>query len=91
MLQHNHAALPPEGLAMIRYFTLGDWHTYNEYAHLTTEQDQELQCFVAEFDSLRCSVDFGEKDKDQEECNSLWLKHYQNIAAKYDLEGTLEW
>jgi hypothetical protein len=92
MLQHNEALIPQEGLAMLRYFSLGDWHTHDEYSHLANEDDEDLKLFVAEFDTLRrTSRKECVEDLTHEECDQLWDGHYLQIAAKYGLSGTLEW
>jgi len=94
MLKHNESLIPQEGLAMLRYFSLGDWHTHNEYQHLTNEDDAVLQPFVTEFDLLRretrricSSID----DMTDDECNKLWDEHYGSIVAKYCGDNALMW
>lgn len=92
MLKHNNALVPNEGLYMLRYFTLGDWHTHNEYSHLANEDDEDLKSFVAEFDTLR-RVARKEcvEDIPNEKYDKLWDDHYQQIADKYGLSGILKW
>lgn len=94
MLKHNESLIPEEGLAMLRYFSLGDWHTHGEYQHLTNVDDALFQPFVYEFDQLRrearrqCSdID----DMSDEECDKLWNDHYESIVAKYCGDGDLMW
>jgi ribosomal protein S18 acetylase RimI-like enzyme len=52
MLQHNGICVPDEGMKMLRYATLVDWHTGNEYRHLANEDDVDVQGFVAEFSQI---------------------------------------
>jgi hypothetical protein len=54
MLNHNGVDVPEEGLAILRLFSLRDWHTKREYGILANEDDEEdVQPFVADFDELR--------------------------------------
>eukprot|EP00521_Asterionellopsis_glacialis_P021533 CAMPEP_0195338966 /NCGR_PEP_ID=MMETSP0708-20121125/17910_1 /TAXON_ID=33640 /ORGANISM="Asterionellopsis glacialis, Strain CCMP134" /LENGTH=90 /DNA_ID=CAMNT_0040410461 /DNA_START=84 /DNA_END=357 /DNA_ORIENTATION=+ len=53
MIKHNSLAIPEDGLAMLRLFSLGDWHTHSEYDHLASIDDEEVRPFVAEFDQMR--------------------------------------
>lgn len=89
-MKYNGALLPDEGFAMLRYFCLGDWHTHDEYKHLTNEEDEIMKMFVSEFDSLRRSA-LSEIDQElaESECDSLWNDHYSLIAEKYGLGGQL--
>lgn len=94
MLKHNGSFIPQEGLAMLRYFSLGDWHNHGEYLHLTYENDEAFQPFVAEFDQLRRETrrrcnDIG--DLGDDECNKLWDDHYGSIVAKYCGDDALLW
>ena len=94
MLRNNKAGIPDEGLAMLRLFTLGDWHTYHEYGHLENQDDRDMKTFVAEFDQLRraASTACGETlDMSDEECDRLWDEHYSYIVEKFRLGGALEW
>ena len=90
MFKYNGIGIPDEGLAMLRYFVLGD--TVKEYSSLTTDDDWDRQAFVAEFDSIRrlarmeCTVDMSDQ-----ECDALWDDHYQYIVAKYCGNRTLCW
>ena len=93
LLMHN-SGLPDEGLAMIRYFLLGDWHEQDQYRALTNENDDDLLPFVSEFDALRRRVrlkcmDFS--DLTDEQCNSLWEGHYAMVAAKYGCDHVFDW
>lgn len=93
MLKHNDALIPDEGLAMLRYFSLGDWHTHHEYQHVTNEDDEDVKAFVADFDSLRRTVRKNcVEDMSVEECDRLWEEHYSPIVAKYGLgDRVLRW
>jgi inositol oxygenase len=93
LLRHN-SCLPDEGLAMVRYFLLGDWHAHYEYSALTNEDDADALPFVAEFDALRRRVrlicmDCCDLSDDQ--CKLLWEGHYGVIASKYHCNHTFEW
>jgi hypothetical protein len=93
LLKHN-SCLPYEGLAMIRYFLLGDWHEQNQYRALTNEDDDDVLPFVSEFDALRRRVrlrcmDFS--DLSDEQCQAIWEGHYSLIAAKYGCDHVFEW
>jgi Myo-inositol oxygenase len=52
MLQHNGICVPDEGMKMLRYASLVDWHTCDEYRHLSNQDDVDVQCFVAEFSQI---------------------------------------
>ena len=92
MLMHNNVLLPKEALSMIRYFSLGDWHSHCEYDHLMKAEDEEIKIFVSDFDKVRRksrgeeSVDFTDA-----ECHRLWMNYYENILEKYDCLGNLWW
>jgi hypothetical protein len=93
LLKHN-SCLPYEGLAMIRYFLLGDWHEQNQYRALTNEDDDDVLPFVSEFDALRRRVrlrcmDFT--DLSDEQCHNLWDDHYSLVAAKYGCDHLFDW
>lgn len=94
MLKHNHALIPEDGLSMLRYFSLGDWHAHGEYTRLTNEDDADVRAFVFEFDQMRrderrrCN---DVKDLSDDECNRLWEAYYGSIAAKYCGEDKLMW
>jgi inositol oxygenase len=94
MLKHNNALIPEEGLAMLRYFSLGDWHEHKEYAHLTNDDDADFQAFVTDFDQMRrderrkCN---NITDLSDEECNSLWEAYYGSVVAKYCGGDKLMW
>jgi len=93
LLRHNQVAIPEEGLAMLRYFTLGDWHTYNEYEHLENADDRGVKAFVGEFDQLRraASRDGELEELSDGECDRLWRQHYGYICEKFGLDGELRW
>ena len=93
MLKHNDSFIPDEGLAMVRYCTLGDWHTHNEYDMFASEDELDLKKFVAGFDELRRSVlnrpdleDLSDKD-----CEQLWEQHYEHLVEKFGLTDNLRW
>jgi inositol oxygenase len=93
LLKHN-GSLPEEGLAMIRYFLLGDWHEQNQYRAITNEDDEDILPFVSEFDALRRRVrlkymDFT--DLSDEQCQNLWEGHYAIIASKYGCDHAFDW
>eukprot|EP00547_Thalassionema_nitzschioides_P003508 CAMPEP_0194204542 /NCGR_PEP_ID=MMETSP0156-20130528/4033_1 /TAXON_ID=33649 /ORGANISM="Thalassionema nitzschioides, Strain L26-B" /LENGTH=598 /DNA_ID=CAMNT_0038930585 /DNA_START=127 /DNA_END=1924 /DNA_ORIENTATION=- len=91
-MKHNKALFPDEGFAMLRYFCLGDWHTHDEYKHLTNEEDEIMKTFVSEFDSLRRSAVIEiEQEIPESECDSLWEGYYSLVVEKYGLEGLLAW
>jgi inositol oxygenase len=94
MLKHNESLIPQEGLAMLRLFSLGDWHSHDEYKQLTNADDAVVQPLVAEFDQLRretrrrCnSID----EMTDEQCDKLWDDHYGSIVAKYCGDEDLSW
>mmetsp|Transcript_5460 Transcript_5460/g.12107 ORF Transcript_5460/g.12107 Transcript_5460/m.12107 type:complete len:170 (+) Transcript_5460:1009-1518(+) len=94
MLRRNETAIPDEGLAMLRLFALGDWHTHHEYEHLANVDDQGLKPFVYEFDQLRRLVSRNCGDLEEmtdRECSQLWEEHYRHIVEKYGLGGQLVW
>jgi hypothetical protein len=44
MLQHNHIQIPEDGLAMLQFFTLDEWHAaHNGYPQLTNQDDGDAQ------------------------------------------------
>lgn len=94
LLKHNEVCLPNEGLAMIRYFLLGDWHEQHAYNAIANEEDEDLLPFVSEFDALRRRVRLNCMDCtdiSDEQCRVLWESHYANIAAKYDCDHVFDW
>lgn len=94
MLKHNESFIPEEGLAMLRYFSLGDWHTHGEYQQLTNDDDTAVQPFVAEFDQVRRETRRRCTSMDEmsdEACAKLWDEHYGRIVAKYSGDGDLMW
>jgi inositol oxygenase len=92
MLQHNHIPIPEEGLAMLRFFTLEDWHAHNGYSQLTNQDDSDVQPFIAEFAALcknareKCMLDLSDVA-----CETLWEDHYKYIVSKYSAESSLCW
>jgi len=92
MIKHNSLAIPEDGLAMLRLFSLGDWHTHSEYDHLASINDEEVRPFVAEFDQMRRrSRRQCEEEMSDEECDQLWHEYYVRIATKYNAAGQLRW
>ncbi|KAL7542291.1 hypothetical protein ACHAXR_013392 [Thalassiosira sp. AJA248-18] len=94
LLKHNNVTLPEEGLVMLRYFLLGDWHEHGEYSSLVNTDDDDMLPFVQEFEALRRSVrlkcvDCG--DLSDEQCSFLWNTHYEGIAAKYNCDHVFNW
>mmetsp|Transcript_19896 Transcript_19896/g.29443 ORF Transcript_19896/g.29443 Transcript_19896/m.29443 type:complete len:657 (-) Transcript_19896:216-2186(-) len=84
MLAKNDICIPEEGLAMLRLFSLGDWHAHGEYSHLQSIADEQgLLPFVSEFDDLRRSVPPTVSDLTDEECDDLYETHYEYIVEKY--------
>jgi inositol oxygenase len=94
VLQHNDVSLPEEGLTMLRLASIFDWHSNNQYLHLCNDDDQEVRALCADFDTVmrdtssQCN---GATEWTDAECESLWVNHYGDIAAKYDVDGVLEW
>jgi inositol oxygenase len=94
MLKHNEVDIPEEGLSILRYFSLKDWHTRNEYSTLTSLDDDDIQTFAADFDELRCNakeLHLKSIDFDNHNCDLLWDTHYSHIARKYGADGLLRW
>jgi len=95
MLQRNGCTIPEEGMSMLRYFSLGDWHEHDEYATLTNEDDEDVKYFVSDFDRMRrrawkkCGERTG--DLSDKECEALWEGYYAAIADKYNCGGDLKW
>eukprot|EP00521_Asterionellopsis_glacialis_P006075 CAMPEP_0195281326 /NCGR_PEP_ID=MMETSP0707-20130614/683_1 /TAXON_ID=33640 /ORGANISM="Asterionellopsis glacialis, Strain CCMP134" /LENGTH=720 /DNA_ID=CAMNT_0040340201 /DNA_START=51 /DNA_END=2210 /DNA_ORIENTATION=- len=90
MIKHNSLAIPEDGLAMLRLFSLGDWHTHSEYDHLASIDDEEVRPFVAEFDQMRRrSRRECEEEMSDIECDQLWNEYYVRIATKYNAAGQL--
>ncbi len=89
-LRINKHNIPEEGLAMIRYHQLKDWHsnkTQNYYQRLTDEIDFDMKHFVSEFARLisHAKRTFS-RDISDEECNRLWEQFYCPICNKYDID-----
>ncbi len=94
LLRYNHAALPIEAYAMLRYFLLVDWYEHHDYSSLTNDVDDDMLPFIQEFCALRrrvksSCVDCGDLTDDQ--CNFLWDSHYANICAKYNCDHLFYW
>ena len=74
MLQHNHIQIPEDGLAMLRFFTLDEWHAaHNGYPQLTNQDDRDAQSFIGKFAALcqnareKCMLDLLDVARD-----TLW-------------------
>ena len=92
LMQHNDVVVPEEGLAMLRYFTLLDWHTNNEYQHLANDNDRDMRPFVAEFNNIRLEAQVScTMELTDHECDRLWDDHYQYVVAKYCGQDTVCW
>lgn len=92
MLKHNEVELPDEGLAIIRYFLLNEWHTHNEFQSLQSFDDEDLKYLVLDFYSLRQRVKRNlNNELSNKECDKLWDTHYKWISMKYGFSGDLEW
>ena len=92
MLKHNDALVPDEGLYILRYFSLVDWHALHEYSHLANDADENMKSFVADFYALRRDARRRcHQEMSEEECDKLWENHYCQIVAKYGLLGALKW
>uniref|UniRef100_A0A7S2L9T4 Inositol oxygenase n=1 Tax=Leptocylindrus danicus TaxID=163516 RepID=A0A7S2L9T4_9STRA len=92
MLKANDVTIPSDGLLLLRFFSLYDWHTNNAYSDLESENDNDIKFFIAEFDEIRrrarrtCVSDFS-----GDECERLWDTHYSHIFQKYSLVDKLKW
>jgi len=98
MLQLNESAIPDEGLAMLRLASLSDWHTRNAYSDLESAEDVQVKPLVADLDRMltttarqRQARRLGEHELSAEACHWLWTSHYADIAAKYNVDGALQW
>lgn len=85
MLVHNKTTIPDEGLAMVRYHSCYPWHKEKEYAHLMTDDDDDLMDWVLEFNKF----DLYTKADTRPDVAKLW-PYYQSLIDKY-LPGTLSW
>jgi inositol oxygenase len=63
LLRHSSVRLPPEGMAMLRYAPLVDWHTKNLYTHLANHIDNDLQGAVRDFDEMVQLEEQQERDR----------------------------
>ena len=94
MLKHNEVNVPDEGLKMLRLASLYDWHTNDAYSQFGTEDDEDMQPFVADFDELIRAARDNTRDGDEMSiavCEDLWKSHYADIATKYGADGDLMW
>lgn len=94
LLRHNHATLPDEAFAMLRYCLLYDWHEHRDYSSLTNDIDEDMLPFIHDFCDLRRRVkssSFDCVDLSDEQCNFLWESHYANISAKYNCDHVFDW
>jgi inositol oxygenase len=94
MLKHNEVNVPDEGLKMLRLASLYDWHTNDAYSQFATEDDEDMQPFVADFDELVRAARDETRDGDEmsiTDCEELWKSHYADIATKYGADGNLMW
>jgi len=92
MLKHNGVSLPDAGFAMLRLFSLFDWHGKNDYGHLTNVDDEDVQNFVADFDDMRRAATIAaiyQPEMSDDECELLWKTHYVNVVTKYGADGVL--
>lgn len=96
-LRITKTSIPEEGLAMIRYHHLKDWHSNKKqnyyYQRLTDEVDEDMKPFVSEFERLlsHAKRTFS-RDFSDEECNRLWEQFYHPICNKYDIDDKeLQW
>lgn len=99
MLPRNDIAIPEEGLAMLRLASLSDWHTRNAYTDLESAQDAQVKSLVADLDRMlqstaaRLQRQQGNSGHElsAEACRWLWTSHYADLAAKYNVDGALQW
>jgi inositol oxygenase len=94
MLKHNEVNIPDEGLKMLRLASLYDWHTNNAYSQFATEDDEDVQMSVADFDELIRAARDETRDCNEmcsTDCEGLWKSHYADIATKYGADGNLMW
>lgn len=85
MLRHNGAAIPEEGLAMIRYHSCYPWHTGGCYQELMAEGDAELKQWVLRFNKY----DLYTKSDERPVLAKVW-PHYQRLIDQM-CPGELEW
>jgi len=92
MLKHNKVDIPYEGLSIIRYFLLNEWHTHSEFQEFQSLDDEGLKSLVLDFYNLRQRVKRNlSKELSDEDCDNLWKTHYEWIAMKYGCSGVLDW
>lgn len=92
MLKHNEVDIPYEGLSIIRYFLLNEWHTHGECQEFQSVDDEDLKSLVLDFYNLRQRVKRNlNKELSDEDCDRLWKTHYEWIAMKYGCSGVLDW
>ncbi|EQC34180.1 hypothetical protein SDRG_08387 [Saprolegnia diclina VS20] len=85
MLVFNKAAIPEEGLAMIRYHSCYPWHNKGEYQQFMADDDWDLLEWVLEFNKF----DLYTKADKRPDVTALW-PYYQSLIDKY-LPGKLWW
>jgi len=98
MLKHNRVVLPKEAYAILKLFPLVDWHTRGKHISLSSENDEELKLFVADFYELFqrsqdkvLSAGGANNELSDKECRDLWTNHYSLIAKKYGAGDILKW
>jgi len=92
MLKHNEVGIPDEGIAIIRYFLLNEWHTHDEFHSFQSVDDEDLKSLVLDFYDLRQRVERNlNKELSDKDCDKLWKTHYEWIATKYDCSRVLDW
>eukprot|EP00536_Pseudo-nitzschia_multiseries_P005948 jgi/Psemu1/191914/e_gw1.121.138.1 len=97
MLKHNDVRLPKEAYAILKLFPLVDWHSRGQHTALSSDDDEELKLFIADFhdicqrshNMILCNDGFEEMS--DEECTNLLTNHYGLIAHKYGAGGILRW
>jgi inositol oxygenase len=95
MLRRNRGdnnAVPEEGIKMLRYFLLNDWHVHDAYSALANDDDDDLKPFVRAFDHLISSAKRSSvKDLSDHEIEELWEEYYLPICQKYGVDNVLMW
>lgn len=102
MLRHNDTFIPSEGLDILRYNSLKDWHNESctngeekgPYARFTTEEEENVKDMVLDFDDLRRKVSSSKTANDDltdTQCDQLWNTFYSELACKYGCDLKLKW
>jgi hypothetical protein len=96
MLQHNeHVCIPDEGLMMLRFAALSDWHRKGCYSALLNEMDVDVQDWVRDFDDILNQAQNISRESivnmETRTIEELWSSHYGMIAAKYGMNRILHW